>query len=289
VTNGHAGHPDQPEPGSAHPDPVDLALFADEALPIADARATGAHVSACATCQAQIEALRSLTARLASLPASPMPPEVVARIDAALVRAAADRPEFAPPTPSRVRRSYGVAALRWVFAGAGVAVAAAVAGVLVFGGQPSPGGGGVRIDAGAGRTPDIAEYGSTESGSTPDNTTGVVGAESLDAQVLALVARSEATETTPNTKSSEVTSQDDPPVETGQFDACVGIVGDVRDRDDDPVAAEVTTYAGEPAVLLVFASEQSNALDAYVVSVDCLRPGTASSAAVVLRKAIVDR
>jgi hypothetical protein len=300
------GFDDQPG-RSPHPDAGELALFADDALPEDDARTTRNHVRGCAACEEQVEALSALTRQLAAVPAPPMPAEVVARIDAALVRAATERIESGRVESGRVesgraeaarrapaRRHRGAAVLRWTFGVAGVAAAAAVAGALVLGGGPmSSNDDGSQSGAQIAGAPELDRSGNSVTPnptamSTAD-TADAADTEDLDAQVLALVARTQASETTPATKSSGVDSVDPPTDDSYRFHACIGIVGDVRERADDPVAAEVTTYAGEPAVLLVYSAEHSNALEAYVVSVDCLLPGTASSAGVVLRKAIIDR
>ena len=49
-----------------------------------------AHVADCATCQANLDALRSVRATLRSLPPIPMPAEVAARLDAAILAARAE-------------------------------------------------------------------------------------------------------------------------------------------------------------------------------------------------------
>jgi hypothetical protein len=77
---------------TAHPTPEQLAEHAEGVLGAADAAALDAHLAGCAACQAVQEDLRGLRAVLASDRPGPMPADVAARIDAALAGLSAARP-----------------------------------------------------------------------------------------------------------------------------------------------------------------------------------------------------
>ena len=66
-----------------------------------------AHVAECATCQADLDALRSVRETLRSLPPIPMPADVAERLDAALLAARADDNHPADVVPIKTRPARG--------------------------------------------------------------------------------------------------------------------------------------------------------------------------------------
>lgn len=74
-----------------HCDAADLAMFGEGLLGASEAARIRAHLAACAPCRQEEARLAAVTQLLAAVPAPPMPPEVSARIEAALAAEAAAR------------------------------------------------------------------------------------------------------------------------------------------------------------------------------------------------------
>ena len=241
------------------------------------------HVESCNDCRTTVELLAGVPALLASMDAVPVPPEVTARVVAAIEREqlarvgeadAARARDAAPARPERagVRRRFAARL------GAGLLGATAVlgGGYLVLSGVPS---------GGDEDSPSISE-GQSESDrlGSPDDAPAAMdmgGGEfpyssaSLDDEVRALVA-SAPREESARTPSVTVQGEDGEPGEPDDVavKACVDATERRAGSPGAPLAVDVGTYDGEPAVVIVFSDGPSAAaassLDVWVVSSSCL-------------------
>jgi hypothetical protein len=93
-----------PAEGNAHPDVVELSDLTEDLLAPERAAAVRAHVSSCAQCGEVLASLQGVRALLGEAPpAEPMPADIAARIDAALLAEERDATDL-PDEPSGVPR-----------------------------------------------------------------------------------------------------------------------------------------------------------------------------------------
>ncbi|MET8699303.1 hypothetical protein ABZW10_10600 [Kitasatospora sp. NPDC004723] len=292
--------PSSPDPAAdAHPSVDELADLAEDLLPPADTDALRGHLTGCADCRETVDALAEVRLLLAEDEPPAMPADVVSRIDAALVAAAAQDAAVpspsssvppAPPAPPTAPPARPAAATgpgrtarprrrRTLLLGSAAALLVlGLGGAFLSLSTPSP-----KQDS------TVAANAAAPSGSAaakadpaPDGT--VYREEQLTAQVRELLAETAGRPVLPTKPSggagadtgsapadgSDVSAA--PPAEGGQ-----GLSGGGRSAPACPppsTAALLATgrgsYAGTPAELLVYALPgRSDQLDVYLRSADC--------------------
>jgi Putative zinc-finger len=283
---------------NAHPTPEQLAEHAEGALDAADAAALDAHVAGCAACQAVQQDLRGLRTVLASDRPGPMPADVAARIDAALAGLSAARPRQqeaaaqrgAPDGPRPVdflrrrrERYRRYTRLATVAAGLVLVVGGSVLGVQLArdpGPTPTslggPGGGepvgGLAEDSGPG-----SESGSRSAPAAPE--AGRVfaapsgrdyGRAGFAGQVSALL-RSDRVRSSAKGAGRELPGGGAAGEGLVDVSGCAGrLARQAGQPGVAPVAADVATWEGRPAVIIVLPVPGAPAsVHAYVVPRDC--------------------
>lgn len=291
-----------------HPSTDRLADLAADLLEPADATAARAHLPTCTTCRATYDVLGGLPELLAGSPAPPMPAEVAARIVAAIEReqiARAGAADDARSTAAARSRPAWNAFRRGLGArlGAGLLGAAAVLG-----------GGYVVVTSGldSGSDEPTADLGGTaESLSSPDAAGGggegpeITAADAaayaeatLDEDVQQLLAGSASSGSGVGDKPTTVLG---PNGEVGDMVArapvCVAATQRRADTAADPLAVDVGTYDGVPAVVVVLPevtnrNGSAGEVDVWILGSTCLDadPGQVERAAgdldVLARKAV---
>jgi len=267
------------EPATDHPG-ADALCDLDEGLL---AGTTGeaelqAHVAVCAACADFLAMLATTRARLAAVADEPMPPDVAARIDAALAAEAAvssDRAssEGAVVTPLRARRSQRS---RWLPGAGAVAagVALLMAGAIGIGAITS-------IDRRSGPISGAAGDRSASTGGAPRETSGVRNYTPLTLAdgVRALVG-SEATAIGPpqgkqsgrpapqGAQQDAVRSADLARLRApDQLAACVAELA--GKQGVPPLAVDYARFQGAPAVLIVLPGPDAATVAAWVVGPAC--------------------
>jgi putative zinc finger protein len=283
---------------TAHPTPEQLAEHAEGVLGAADAAALDAHLAGCAACQAVQEDLRGLRAVLASDRPGPMPADVAARIDAALAglsAARAGQPEAAgaPDGPRPVdllrrrERYRRYTRLATVAAGLVLVVGGSVLGVQLArdpgptptsvgqgGGEPV---GGLAEDSGpgSGSAPAAPEAGrvlASPSGRNYDRA-GFAG------QVSALL-RSDRVRGA-DEGAEKGAGRELPGAAAGdrlvEVSGCAARLAKQTGQPGmAPLAADVATWEGRPALIIVLPVPGAPAsVHAYVVPRDCAAPAAA--------------
>lgn len=293
---------------SAHLSPDQLADLSEGLLEAPEVAAMQAHLESCAACRATHDALAAVPHLLASAGAAPIPDDVATRVGAALALAAQQRSAASAAEP---RRTAGMApvepaaatvsslsaardrrssAVRLRQAGAAlVGVAAVLGGGFLFtqgipgmSGEDSPST--LAEDAQASRDGGPAD-------DTAEGTTGVEGfgappaasganysADTLVADVTRLLEQGVLT--APNTDPSLRSPTTDTPPETPADPVadslaaagCVAAVAAESGTRQLPLAVDVATYEGEPAVIVVLPLPRTSAAEAeiWVVGGDCL-------------------
>lgn len=261
-----------------------LADLAADGLDAAEATAARAHLRGCADCSASFAFLVELPDLLAASPGPPMPAEVTARVMAAIEReqsardGAADEARSTAAARSRpawdsLRRGLGARL------GAGLLGAAAVLGggylvvtnVLDSGGDEpttaTAGSEAERLDAGAGvddRAPALTAADPAYAEAT------------LDEDVRQLLARSAPSEAGAEDKPTTMIGPDGELGElAAQATVCVAATQRRADTAADPLAVDVGTYDGAPAVVVVLPDGTSrngsaDQVDVWVLGTGCL-------------------
>lgn len=296
-------HHDPVHPDSPHLTP-ELVADLDEGLLDAESAAHAEHhLAGCAACREHREALAWVTTTLASLPTPALPDDVAARLDASLAAAGAGTSSAAgtsdtvvPITAARSRRA------GWSTRGAGIA--ASVAGVLLVSAVALS-----VMNGGDGSGPNTATLGEGATASTADSAAELgkfvadrsgqaYRTKTIDEQVdTLLVAHASAMTGSPSPVPSSTLTSD--PVVTatvrGEPTAFRAPVVDPRvlylcvvqylERPDvEPLAADVGTFDGAPAAIVVLPSTSDpSEAEVYVVGPDCSGPD-----ATLLYWAVVD-
>lgn len=280
-------HHDPVHPDSSHLS-AELVADLDEGLLDADS-ATHAehHLAHCADCRALRADLFFVSAALASLPTPAMPADVAASLDAALAGAtpaarAGASDTVVPITAARSRRA------GWSTRGAGIA--ASVAGVLLVSavalsvvngsdGSGTPAAEGAATTDTGGNASELASFVADQSGQAYRTKT-------IDRQVDTLLV-SHATEITGSptpatravetdpvvtaTVSGEPTAFPAPVVDPRVLYLCV--VQYLQRPDTQPLAADIGTFDGSPAAIVVLPSlDDPSEAEVYVVAPDCAGP-----------------
>lgn len=275
--------------GSATADHLSLDALAELQEGIAeDADALRRHLDGCPTCRKRAGQLRASRALLSTLPADPMPADVVARIDAALAAEPAPSAKFTPGgtiVPMRARRAW-LRGPNLAAAAAGVAVLA-LASALVIGhtGGKSPSS--AENSAGkasngaqplaAGAKPDTLKQWQTGANYNRANLAGLVTGIVLREPPPFSPLVGAGTKPTPNTSPSTTALSSGPK-------AASYSLADLRDvptvfacarllagHPVQPVAVDYAHYEGGPAVILVLPSlnNPTGELDAYAIRSTC--------------------
>ncbi|MDT0307045.1 hypothetical protein RM780_08725 [Streptomyces sp. DSM 44917] len=265
----------------AHPDPAEIAELDEDMMPPAGAARLREHLAACPDCAAVRAELAALRRELRELPGpGPMPEDVAARIDAAILavsRETADAPEkgqrgMAAPAghPRRYRRA--TFALAAAAAVAVLGVGGALLGALNGDGGPQPSG----LSAGATDEAPAEREAAAQDLSAPAE-------EALEAQVRQLLAGStEAStlaaegpggtgepgegEAPPSSEQQESTAEmpPGPVVVPSCVEQAIG-------RPEEPLAAGPEDFEGEEAYLVVLPhAADPERVDAYVVAAACV-------------------
>ncbi len=265
----------EPTAGDAHPDLDTLADLdagvLDGAPGEADLRA---HVAGCANCADQAALLVDARSLLGDLPAPPLPPDVVGRLDTALA-AEARRPAgsvtLLPASAGRGSRR-GWANPGAVAAGIVVLLGAVVGiGTLIGrdGSQSS------RKSSASRSVAELAKPPGLVTGTGRDYT-----AATLDASVRTLLATpSTATAAVPQSSEPPATAPTASPLPTAvdptlarlqrpaQLQACVDELA--GRRGVVPIAVDFARFQGRPAVIVVIADPEPARVQAWVVGARC--------------------
>ena len=237
-----------------------LADLGADAMPQAEVAAADAHLLTCQTCRATRDLLAGVPALLASVAPEPIPVEVTARVAAAIEREQIARAGEASAPAAAARTHPARASVRRRFGarlGAGLLGATAVlgGGYLVVSGlggsndADSPAAFGSARDTG-----DAASEGGTfdDGAQAPAASALAYGAASLDMDVQRLLTQTtsgQESERTPSTVQGEdgqIGEPDDVATKT-----CVTATQRRAGSKAVPLAVDVSTYDGTPAVVIV--------------------------------------
>ena len=288
-------HHDPVHPDSPH---LSVELVADlEAGLLDDESAAHAqhHLDHCAPCTEILDALEQVSAGLAALPAVALPPDVAHRLDEALAEATGPATLAAPASDTVVPLDAHRRRAGW--STRVVTAAASVAGILLLSAVGisllSNGSGGDSTAAGA----DSAEGAGAEDGTTALTLDRYVTARSgrsydekrLVEQVDTLLVSSQSAVTPSASSTPEVTSEPSAdPMVTARVNgsptvfpaalvdplvlrACV--VDYLLRPDAAPLAADLGTYEGQPAAILVMPKlDDTDKAEVFVVDPDCSGP-----------------
>lgn len=272
----------------AHPDPAEIAELDEDVVPPAGAARLREHLAACPDCAAVRSELAALRRELRELPdPGPMPEDVAARIDAAILavsRETADalgetrRGTAAPAgNPRRYRRA--AFALAAAAAVAVLGVGGALLGALNGDGGPEPAG--------------LAAEGTDEAPAEREAAAQELSApaeEALEAQVRQLLAGSAEA----STLAAEVPDGTGEPGEEGPSPSAEqqegapesppgpvvvpSCVEQAIGRPEEPLAAGPEDFEGEEAYLVVLPhAADPERVDAYVVAAACVSSSPAPS------------
>ena len=267
-----------------HPSTDRLADLAADLLEPADATAARAHLPTCTTCRATYDVLVGLPELLAGSPAPPMPAEVTARVVAAIEReqiARAGAADDARSTAAARSRPAWNAFRRGLGArlGAGLLGAAAVLGggyvvvtSVLDSGSDEP------TAATSGSEAESLDTGAGGADEGPAVTTAdtAYGEATLDEDVAQLLAVPESSGDGVGDEPATVLG---PNGEVGDMVArapvCVAATQRRADTAADPLAVDVGTYDGVPAVVVVLPevtgrSGSADEVDVWVLGATCL-------------------
>jgi len=266
-----------------HPSTDRLADLAADLLEPADATAARAHLPTCTTCRATYDVLVGLPELLAGSPAPPMPAEVTARVVAAIEReqiARAGAADDARSTAAARSRPAWNAFRRGLGArlGAGLLGAAAVLGggyvvvtsVLDSGSdEPTTATSGIEaesLDTGAG---------GADEGRALTAAGTAYGEETLDADVAQLLAVPESSGDVGDKPATVLGPNGEVGDMVARAPVCVAATQRRADTAADPLAVDVGTYDGVPAVVVVLPevtgrSGSADEVDVWVLGATCL-------------------
>jgi hypothetical protein len=242
---------------NTHPEPAEIAALDAELLPPDEAAALRDHLAACADCAAILADLHALSDELNAIPSPPIPADVAARIDAALMA------EAAATTVSRETRS--IPPRRWprmALAAAAALIAVGLGGALIrsvdLDSANDAGGGSASRDLAAAEAGDpLAEKVQRLLGGAADDATALESQSDGDAQ-----APDEA-----NGQQLELDAVSLP--------SCVRTA---IDRTEEPLASAEERFQGQDAYVVVLPHPgDPDRVNAYAVAADCAarRPATA--------------
>jgi hypothetical protein len=247
-----------------HPEPAEIAALDADLLPPDEAALLRDHLADCASCASIQADLDALGRELVAIPSPPMPADVAARIDAALMA------EAAAATVSRETRDTAPQR-RWprmVLAAAAALVALGLGGTLIQ-----------TADLGTGTD----EEASTEAAhGDSDLSAEEGGGDPLEARVRGLLARTGGSpgdggsSTSPSPQSNTTAGDEESGGPgTASLPSCVL---DAINRPEEPLAAGEETYQGQDAYLVVLPhAADADRVDAYVVDADCAAEGPRAS------------
>lgn len=266
-----------------HPSTDRLADLAADLLEPADATAARAHLPTCTTCRATYDVLVGLPELLAGSPAPPMPAEVTARVVAAIEReqiaraGAADDARSTAAARSRpalnaFRRGLGARL------GAGLLGAAAVLGggyvvvtSVLDSGSDEPttatsGSEAESLDTGAG---------GADEGRALTAAGTAYGEETLDEDVAQLLAVPESSGDVGDKPATVLGPNGEVGDMVARAPVCVAATQRRADTAADPLAVDVGTYDGVPAVVVVLPevtgrSGSADEVDVWVLGATCL-------------------
>ncbi len=269
-----AGRPEADTSG--HPDPGTLACFAEDLLEPAEASWCERHLADCVGCQAalrQVVAASALVSEvLAGDDVGPMPAAVAYRVDLALAAAEAESApapvvELAAARSARRRRLTLVAAAASV-----VAAAVAAVGISTFGAPPtaphalpsrSPG---PRLGAPEPTAPSGGGFSATPRIS---HTGASYQRDDFDAAVVALLPPTGSASPRAIGPHVDPGASSHPPAPPEALPSCVYAPTHERGL---PMVADVGSFDGQPAVVLVYPeSGGADRVRGYVVALDCSR------------------
>lgn len=258
-----------------------LADLGADAMPQAEVAAADAHLLTCQSCRAARDLLAGVPALLASVTAEPIPVEVTARVAAAIEREQIARAgdagaPLAPdavgayPARLRVRRRFGARL------GAGLLGATAVLGGGYLVASGLVGGSAEDNPAALGSARDEADSGTFDDGlQDPAAAEMTYGAASLEQDVQRLLTQTTSVqrgEPTPGAvlgEDGQVGEPDDVATKT-----CVAATQRRAGSKAVPLAVDVSTYDGTPAVVIVLPEGSSSGadalLDVWVIGTGCL-------------------
>lgn len=265
----------------AHLSTDELADLGAELLTPDRVAAALAHLRSCATCRTTQDLLAGVPALLAGVAPSPIPAEVTARVVAAIEReqiARAGDADGRPATDTARSRSQRAGFRRRFGAriGAGLLGATAVlgGGYLVLNGVLGDGGSDSPSSAGSAETLEESPLADgpmiTDSADAVDYT-----AASLDQDVLRLLTLAPSGPEAERTPRDTGVMGDDGGVgepDDARTKACVGATQRIAGSEADPLAVDIGTYEGLPAVVIVLPEGTSGTapLDVWVVSASCV-------------------
>ncbi|MFD7507812.1 anti-sigma factor family protein [Streptomyces sp. NPDC059853] len=254
-----------------HPEPADIAALDEDLHPPAEARRLREHLAGCPECAQIQQELHLLRQELTQLPAPEMPPDVAARIDAALAAEAAATPAPVSRFRALVSRETGRRS-RLALAAVGTVVAVGLGTLLVQNLQPGS-------DA---STADLATEADTaeESGDPLENQVRELLAEADVPQYAEILESADTgsvsgeSDQRPDNPTPETTeaAEPDPGEEYGAVSAPLpSCVESAIGRTEVPLVAEAERYQGTDAYLVVLPhSADPLRVDAYVVDADCV-------------------
>lgn len=263
---------------AGHPDDETLALSQEGLLAAEAELSVRGHLAGCATCAARRDALAAVSGRLAAAAdAGPVPADVAARLDHALAAAAAPALPSVPdrgPRGMRVLQAAAVVVL--LLAGIGV-----VASVLQVGGRDSDNAttAGGAVDS----APKAAESGGfpvTASGRNWAPDTVVAAIPELVTGALGPSVMSDTGDTGDSGGAGGATGGEEEartlrgaPGDTARLasgPALAECVGALNDGPVTPVAVDLASWQGNPAVVIVLPTPGDPAsVDAWVVGPEC--------------------
>jgi hypothetical protein len=246
-----------------HPEPAEIAALDAELLPPDEAAALRGHLAGCPSCSGILADLNALSRELGAFPSPPIPPDVAARIDAALMAEAAAATVSRETSPARRRRWPQLA----------LAAAAALA-VLGLGSTLVQ-----NVDSGA----------DSEAGASSDEADLITGAEGgqrdsaaesdpLEQQVRELLAQAETSPEAPFDSGSDAGASAEPEESTTGHGVDDGpgaaslppCVWSAIGRTEAPLAAAEEDYEGQDAYVVVLPhADDPDRVDAYAVDADC--------------------
>jgi hypothetical protein len=247
-----------------------------------------AHLHGCAQCRTDRRALDGVRSRLAEEPGPPdLPPEVARRLDDALAAAPgpeAHRPPVAAPTVTPLRRTgpgrvpVGNRVLQAAAAAVLVLGAAAVGiGALTGGGDEAA----TSADSAAGGQAGVASGPEATTGTFRVLTTGTdYGPDAVAGAVPGLLTSRQGTEVSMSDPADLGTAEDADGREAApvvparsvlpiaDLTGCLGELA--QGGPDTPLAADVASFRGQDAVLLVLPTQDDPAaVDVWVVTPQC--------------------
>lgn len=252
----------------AHVDADTLAAWQEGLLPAETDLAVRGHLAGCAACAARRDALAALPARLAAAgDTGAVPDDVASRLDQALAAAAV----AAVPAPSA--RDRGPRGMRLLQAAAVVVLL--LAGVGFAASVLQVGGGGDDSGTSAGGTADTEAKGA-QSGAFPVTASGRNwAADTVVAAIPDLVAGrvGPSVEGSTDSAAGAPSTLREAPGDTARLasgPALAECVGALNDGPVTPVAVDLASWQGNPAVVIVLpTADDATTVDAWVVGPSC--------------------